>query len=187
MTKKVRIALICFVVGVCFGAHTYGVQNEAARVVLATLYFKMDSAEIKPEFENELKKIQAALEADPTMGLRIEGYGLQQGVPEKNREVYQKRLQAVKRWFLKQGVAKSRLVTKSIAESNPTVPKSGTADPARSERVEIIQLSLKQPLAFLPAALHQFDAVVEGQQVIHEFIVQNKGSAPLEIQRVRTD
>jgi hypothetical protein len=187
MTKTVRIALICFVVVVCFGVHAYGAKNDEARVVLATLYFKIGSAEIKPEFENELKEIQAALAADPHMGVRIEGYGLQKGVPEKNREVYPKRIQAVKQWFVKQGVAQSRLVTKSIAASKPAVAKSGTADPARSERVEIIKLSLKQPLAFLPTALYKFDAVVEGQQVVHDFIVQNKGSAPLEIKRVRTD
>ena len=125
--------------------------------------------------------------ADPYMGVRIEGYGLQKGVPEENREVYQKRIQTVKQWFLKQGVAKSRLVTKSITASKPAAAKSGTADPAHSERVEIIKLSLKQPLAFLPAALYKFDAVVEGQQVVHDFIVRNKGSAPLEIKRVRTD
>lgn len=187
MTKKIRIALIWFVVLVCFGAHAYGAKSDEARVVLATLSFKTDSAEINPTFEDDLKKIQAALEADPTMGLRIEGYGLQMGTPEKNREVLQKRVQAVKQWFLKQGVANNRLAIKNFADPKQAAQKSGSADPAYRERVEILKVSLKQPLAFLPAALHRFGAVVEGQEVTHEFLVQNKGSAPLQIKRVQTD
>ena len=121
------------------------------------------------------------------MGLRIEGYGFDKGAPEKNREIVQKRVQAVKQWFLKQGVAKSRLVTKTFADPKAVVQKKGSIDPAHNERVEILKVSLKQPLAVLPAAVYKFDAVVEGQEVAHAFIVQNKGSAPLEIKRVKTD
>jgi hypothetical protein len=73
------------------------------------------------------------------------------------------------------------------ADSKPVVQKSGSEGAAHEERVEIQQTSLKQPLAVLPAAAHTFDPVVEGQEVAHAFIVQNKGSAPLEIQRVKTD
>ena len=65
--------------------------------------------------------------------------------------------------------------------------KLKTEDAAHRERVEILQISLKQPLAIVPAPVHQFEPVAEGQEVAHAFIVQNKGSAPLEIKRVKTD
>jgi hypothetical protein len=38
-----------------------------------------------------------------------------------------------------------------------------------------------EPAAFLPQANHKFEPVVEGTRVVHDFILQNKGTAPLEI------
>jgi hypothetical protein len=46
---------------------------------------------------------------------------------------------------------------------------------------------LKLPLAYLPAANFEFEPVVEGKAVSHEFVIQNKGSALLEVQSVKTD
>lgn len=42
------------------------------------------------------------------------------------------------------------------------------------------------PSAILPDAQHEFGAVVEGTVVTHDFILQNKGTALLEIKKVRT-
>ena len=187
MVRKKWVSLIAVIFVVCLVAHAYGAKDDPARVVQATIYFKIDSAEIGPEFENDLKKIQAALEADPEMGLRIEGYGHQQGAPQKYREVSQKRVQAVKQWFSENGIEKSRLMTINYSGTKPATRKEGPKEPSHSERVEIFWVSLKRPLAFLPAGRYQFDTVVEGQEVAHDFMVQNKGSAPLEIQKVKTD
>ena len=56
-----------------------------------------------------------------------------------------------------------------------------------AERVEILQVSLKLPLAHLAAPRYEFAPVLEGQEVTHDFVIQNRGSAALEIQKVRTD
>jgi hypothetical protein len=45
----------------------------------------------------------------------------------------------------------------------------------------------KLPLAHLPALRYEFAPVMEGREVTHDFVVQNKGSATLEIQKVKTD
>ena len=45
----------------------------------------------------------------------------------------------------------------------------------------------KLPSAYLPAARFEFAPVVEGQDVSHNFVIQNKGAAPLKIQSVKTD
>jgi hypothetical protein len=50
-----------------------------------------------------------------------------------------------------------------------------------------LQVSLKQPSVYLPAARYQFAPVMEGREVTHDFVVLNKGSAILEIQKVKTD
>lgn len=43
----------------------------------------------------------------------------------------------------------------------------------------------KTPSAVVPAETYTFDKVVEGVDVIHDFIVQNKGTAELEIKKVQ--
>lgn len=44
----------------------------------------------------------------------------------------------------------------------------------------------KTPVAHFPETSHEFEPVVEGIKVTHDFIVQNKGTAPLAIKKVRT-
>ena len=42
------------------------------------------------------------------------------------------------------------------------------------------------PLAFMPHVRYDFPLVLEGKDVHHDFIIQNKGSADLDIKEVRT-
>ena len=190
MTKKGSVVLISLLAEVCLSAYAYGNKSDKSgdgRVNLSTVYFKNDSAVLAAEFEDDLKKIQAALKADPAIGLQIEGYGHYHGTPEKNRAISQKRAQAVRHWFVKNGVDASRLMLKPLGDSKPATGKDKSKDPAPGARVEILQVSLKLPLVYLPAKRYEFTPVMEGKEIVHDFVVQNKGSALLEIQKVRTD
>ena len=40
--------------------------------------------------------------------------------------------------------------------------------------------------AFLPVTNWEFDPVVDGKAVTHDFVIQNKGNAPLNISKVKT-
>ena len=42
------------------------------------------------------------------------------------------------------------------------------------------------PSAYLPVNDYKFDPVVEGAEIDHQFIIQNKGNAPLNIEKVGT-
>ncbi|MCD4805853.1 MAG: DUF1573 domain-containing protein [Desulfobacterales bacterium] len=42
------------------------------------------------------------------------------------------------------------------------------------------------PSAYLPVDNYEFDTVVEGNEIDHQFIIQNKGTAPLNIEKVKT-
>ena len=187
MPKKGRVVLIMLLVVVCLCAHAYGDKSDDGRVNLSTVYFKKDSAGIAAEFEDDLKKVQTALAADPAIGLQIEGYGENSDTPGKNHTIAQKRAEAVQRWFITHGVDASRMVIKSLGHSEPASGKDKPDDPTLAERVEILQVSLKLPLAHLPTLRYEFEPVLEGRQVTHDFVVQNKGSATLEIQKVKTD
>ena len=42
------------------------------------------------------------------------------------------------------------------------------------------------PNAYLPAYRYEFGSVLEGAEVLHDFVIQNKGNAPLKIIKVET-
>jgi len=44
----------------------------------------------------------------------------------------------------------------------------------------------ESPSAFFPRDKYKFNAVIDGAEVTHDFIIQNKGDAPLIIKDVKT-
>ena len=42
------------------------------------------------------------------------------------------------------------------------------------------------PSVFVPESRFEFAPVLDGTEITHDFIVQNKGTAPLTIEKVRT-
>ena len=46
--------------------------------------------------------------------------------------------------------------------------------------------TLGSPLAFLPENKYEFATVLEGDIITHDFIIQNKGIAPLKIEKVKS-
>lgn len=42
------------------------------------------------------------------------------------------------------------------------------------------------PSAYLPVNNYEFDRVIEGDEINHQFIIQNKGTANLNIEKVKT-
>jgi hypothetical protein len=42
------------------------------------------------------------------------------------------------------------------------------------------------PLAVIPETVYEFPTVIDGQEVIHDFIIQNQGTAVLKVERVKT-
>ncbi len=49
-----------------------------------------------------------------------------------------------------------------------------------------ISAALAEPVAVAPEPGHTFSPVVEGTDVVHDFVIQNMGSDTLEIQKVKT-
>ncbi len=60
------------------------------------------------------------------------------------------------------------------------------SDAESQTKKPMTQMAEKMPSAFFPETNHTFDPVVDGTRVTHDFIVQNKGDAPLNIIKIRT-
>jgi hypothetical protein len=165
---------------------SFGAQNETGRVTLSDSNFQDGSTLLKPEAAKVLRKIQAALKADPNLGVRIEGYSDNQGTAAENRKIAQQRAQAVLSWFVNNGIESGRLEAKGIVDSAPIADNATAAGQALNRRVEIATIALKAPAVFFPETSYTFDPVADGVYVTHDFVVHNKGDGLLRINRVRT-
>lgn len=45
----------------------------------------------------------------------------------------------------------------------------------------------KAPKAFFPSTRYEFGSIMEGNEIKHDFIIENHGEAPLVISKVRPD
>lgn len=45
---------------------------------------------------------------------------------------------------------------------------------------------LPTPSVVFPETSYEFSAVLDGAKVVHEFVIQNKGTAPLKVEKVKT-
>jgi len=43
------------------------------------------------------------------------------------------------------------------------------------------------PVAFVPDADYEFSQVLDGTEITHDFIIQNKGNVPLKVEKVQPD
>ena len=43
-----------------------------------------------------------------------------------------------------------------------------------------------KPAAFFPETRYEFSEVLDGTKVVHDFVIQNKGTATLKVERVKT-
>ncbi len=66
------------------------------------------------------------------------------------------------------------------------MPAGSFAASQMSERTEITKTRDLFPVAVFPETEYPFDAVADGMEVRHDFIVQNTGTAELGIKEVKT-
>jgi len=71
----------------------------------------------------------------------------------------------------------------TAAGPTPKAASSGTAGNLQSAPGKA---AVPDAAAFFPQTTYEFEPVVEGTRVIHEFRIQNRGSVPLKIEKVRT-
>jgi hypothetical protein len=64
-----------------------------------------------------------------------------------------------------------------------TVLMAATATGYSTERTDAPQTAA---IAHFPVSHHHFETVVDGTDVVYDFTVQNRGTAPLNIEKVRT-
>jgi hypothetical protein len=173
--------LFCLAVTTAFGA-----EEPNDRVVLKGVTFKSGSAILNKASENSLNRLLEELRADPLQRVIIEGHTNPTGDDRKDIKLSRDRAQAVRQWLVSGGIEKTRIKITALGSSKPLIDKSAAAEPVQNQRIEIVKVKNSYAVAVLPVKNYQFEPVVDGVQVRYDFVVQNKGSAPLHINKVRT-
>lgn len=181
-----RISLNSVIAIVCSLLWLSCISYAAPNNVLSDNHFKPGTAELTPESDKVLKEVLAMLDADPDVGLRIRSFPNNQGSAEDALKLSQQRARAVLNWLVQHGVNANRLETDGLEDSRPAEASATSEIHDLSNRVELVKFTLKTPKAFLPVTKWEFEPVIDGHEVIHEFAIQNKGNAPLNVERVKT-
>ena len=110
-----------------------GISGAAFQPIL----FEFDSADLSSDGHGVLETIAKTLEKYPAISLLIEGHCDERGSAEYNMGLGVQRADAVKRWLLKRGIAKSRLEATSHGKERPAFKIcSNDACHAKNRRVE---------------------------------------------------
>ncbi len=88
------------------------------KFVLRNIYFDFDKAELKPESKAELENLIILLNDNPSIRIEIGGYTDSKGDKEYNRNLSQKRAEAVLNYLVSRGISKKRLVAKGYGEGS---------------------------------------------------------------------
>lgn len=117
------------------------IQVELSSDVL----FDFDKADIKPEAENELKKLALIIREKRKGDVLIYGHTDAKGSDVYNQKLSERRAGAVKSWLAeKGGVASGVIKTKGLGETQPVAPNAhpdGSDNPegrAKNRRVEVV-------------------------------------------------
>jgi len=151
-----------------------------------TLYFGSDSSGLRPDSVEALNHTIAALKANPSWRLIIEGHTDNAGDTQANQRLSVTRAKKILDLIVAGGIDAGRLEVQGYGETRPLADNQTPEGRARNRRVELYQALPASPHAVVPVSHFEFEPLVEGHQVVHEFRIQNQGQAPLEIQKVKT-
>lgn len=104
--------------------------------IIADKHFDFDKANLKGDL-SALKKIATRLKQDPNLTVLIVGHTDSKGTAKYNQVLGQKRANAVKNWFVKEGVNKKVITALSKGESQPIASNKTKAGRAENRRAVI--------------------------------------------------
>lgn len=120
-------------------------QTERGLVVtLGDVLFAFGKAELKPGAERNLVQLARALKDHPERNVLIEGYTDSVGSASYNRQLSERRAQAVESFLIRQGVSASRLYTRGYGERFPVASNDEPAGRQQNRRVELVILDQGQ-------------------------------------------
>jgi outer membrane protein OmpA-like peptidoglycan-associated protein len=114
--------------------------EEAGSFTLDDLHFATGSAEIKSSSKVVLQQLAEYLKNKSSLKIEIGGHTDSDGSDTSNKELSQKRAEAVKAYLTKNGISSSRLSAKGYGESKPIASNETEQGKAQNRRTEVLIL-----------------------------------------------
>lgn len=111
-------------------------KTAAVPVEFRTVYFDLDSYDIRPDAKPLLAEASKLMRQYPQIALRLEGHCDERGTAEYNLALGEKRANAVRDYLVGLGVERSRLSTVSYGKERPADLGHDEAAWAKNRRVE---------------------------------------------------
>ena len=105
-------------------------------VVVPTIYFDLNKADLKPEGKAELDKLVQTLIASKEFNIVVGGHACDLGTEKYNMQLSEKRAQSVVKYLLSKGVNNAYIGSHNYGESKPAVPNTSEANRKKNRRVE---------------------------------------------------
>jgi peptidoglycan-associated lipoprotein len=93
--------------------------DQAGLQIQRSVYFDLNSAELKAEFHSVLQVHAGHLAKNPQARIRIEGNADERGPADYNRKLGLKRAESARKFLLSQGVNDKQVKATSLGASNP--------------------------------------------------------------------
>lgn len=111
------------------------------KVKIENIYFAFDQSSVIDYYKEKMDSVSSVLMQNPGYSVEVQGHTDDKGSDEYNVKLSQKRADEAKDYLISKGVAKERVITKAMGETQPIVPneKDGEDDPearAQNRRVE---------------------------------------------------
>ena len=113
-------------------------EDRGLVMTLSDYVFDPGSAKLKPDVLKYLGRLIEFVNQDPSKAIRIEGHTDNRGGIKLNRELSEKRADAVRDALVGKGVSAERVTVAGMADENPIASNDTANGRARNRRVEII-------------------------------------------------
>jgi len=111
-------------------------EPEPEITLKTAFYFDYDDATLRPDAHQAIKAHAERLKSNSQV-IRIEGYADERGTEAYNKELGQRRADAVRELLISMGVSSSQIETVSFGEQRPLVLGKGETVWQKNRRVEL--------------------------------------------------
>lgn len=101
------------------------------------LLYDFDSDVVKAEAQNNLRELALSLDKYPGSDLMIVGHTDSQGSDSYNQSLSERRASAAANYLVSQGVARARITTRGLGETEPVASNDTDAGRQTNRRVEV--------------------------------------------------
>ncbi|MCG8698250.1 MAG: OmpA family protein, partial [Bacteroidales bacterium] len=107
-------------------------------IVLNNIFFETDKYDLKPESKHELDKLVAFLKSNWGFNIEISGHTDNQGKPDYNQQLSERRAQSVVDYLIENQIPESRLTFKGYGMTKPVATNDTKEGRAQNRRTEMM-------------------------------------------------